>query len=54
MNQDQLTDLVLQSQSGDDAAMEQLLLLAHVPVYLLECLPNADAVALLQSTLFEG
>lgn len=32
MNQDQLTDLVIQSQSGDDAAMEQLLLLAHAPV----------------------
>lgn len=32
MNLDQLTDLVLQSQSGDTKAMEQLLLLAHTPV----------------------
>lgn len=32
MNQDQLADLVLQSQSGDNRAMEQLLLLAHTPV----------------------
>ena len=32
MNLDQLTDLVLQSQSGDRQAMEQLLLLAHAPV----------------------
>ena len=32
MNLDQITDLVLQSQAGDDDAMEQLLLLAHTPV----------------------
>lgn len=32
MNQEQFTDLVLQSQEGDTAAMEELLLLSHTPV----------------------
>jgi len=32
MNQEQFTELVLQSQAGDAAAMEQLLLQAHTPV----------------------
>lgn len=32
MNQEQFTELVLQSQEGDAAAMEELLLLAHTPV----------------------
>lgn len=32
MNQEQYTELVLQSQNGDAAAMEQLLLQAHAPV----------------------
>lgn len=32
MNQEQFTELVLQSQEGDPAAMEKLLLLSHTPV----------------------
>ena len=29
-------------------------ILENVPVYLMECMPNADAVAVLQKALFEG
>lgn len=35
MNQEALSDLVLQIQSGDDAALEQLLLLSYTPVSFL-------------------
>lgn len=45
MNQEQFTDLVLQSQGGDAEAMEELLLLSHTPVSYLtnKILQNAKS-----------
>lgn len=48
MNQEQFTELVLQSQEGDSAAMEELLLEAHTPVAYLtnKILQNPKAAQL--------